>query len=289
MFIISIFDEKVKLHSFCIRFSILFTFEIKLARLFCAFCQYYLCFLPIFTVLFYYTNYVTMYQAPAMPVSLRLCEMEIFSMKYIKTILCLFVCACLLSGCQIQKDRYVASALNTVCHGDSAEYSKLTGKTSSELTTEQKNFLEIQTDRILAWLGGEGCSDEMRKRYINFVKMIYESASYEVASSDKSEDELTVSFRPCAILTAHTEEIKACADKFSAANEEFQYSSLSSEEYADKYLDSVLGLLGTYLSSPEYGEPQQVTVQIEKNDDGMYTIKPGTLSRILEGMLPVPG
>ena len=230
-----------------------------------------------------------MYFAPVMPVQITCKSSGDFSMKYIRNILCLVLCLCLLSGCQIQKDRYIASALDTVCRGEYTEYSKLTGQSNSDLAAEQRTILEIQTDRILAWLGGEGCSAEMQKRYFNFVKMIYESASYEVASSDKSEDELTVSFRPCTILTAHTEEIKACADKFSAANEEFQYASLSSEEYTDKYLDSVLGLLETYLSSPEYGDPQLVTVQIEKNDEGIYTIKPGTIGGILEAMLPVPG
>ncbi len=210
-------------------------------------------------------------------------------MKYIKTILCLIIFACLLSGCQIQKDRYVASALDAVCRGDYTEYSKLTGKSSSELAVEQKAFLEIQTDRLLSWLGGDGCSPEMRKRYTGFVKMIYESSKYEINASGTSENEIDVRISPTTILTAHTEEIKACADKFSAANEEFQFSSLSSEEYTDKYLDSVLGLLGTYLSAPEYGDPQQVTVQIEKNEEGIYTIKPGTIGGILEEMLPVPG
>ncbi len=72
MFIISIFDEKVKLHSFCNCFSIFLTFESAMNQSFCAFRQYYLCLLPIFTVLFYYTNYVTMYQAPAMPVCFKI-------------------------------------------------------------------------------------------------------------------------------------------------------------------------------------------------------------------------
>ncbi len=210
-------------------------------------------------------------------------------MKYIRTILCILLCACLLTSCKVHTDQYITSSLDVICRGDYAEYSKLTGKTAAELTGEQKHFMEIQTDRLLGALGGEGCSSEMRSRYISFVKMIYAGAKYEVTLSESSEDEASVKIWPARILTAHTDEMKAYAEKFRAANEEFAYSSLSSEEYVDQYLDGMLGLLGAYLSDPEYGKPQTITLRVEMNEEGLKQIEPGTMSNILEAMLPVPG
>jgi hypothetical protein len=210
-------------------------------------------------------------------------------MKYIRTILCILLCACLLTSCKVHTDQYITSSLDVICRGDYTEYSKLTGKTVAELTTEQKRFMEIQTDRLLVALGGEGCSSEMRSRYISFVKMIYSGARYEVTLSDSSEDEAAVKIWPAEILTAHTDEMKAYAEKFRASNEEFAYSSLSSEEYVDQYLDGMLGLLGAYLSDPEYGKPQTITLRAEMNEEGLKQIEPGTMSNILEAMLPVPG
>lgn len=210
-------------------------------------------------------------------------------MKYIRMILCLLLCTFLLAGCKVPTDTYISSSLDVICRGDYTQYSKMTGKTSSELTTEQKNFLEAQTDRLLTALGGEGCSQEMRSRYVNFVKMVYASAKYEVTLSEESEDEASVKIWPAKILTAHTEEMKAYSDKFREANEKFEYSSLSQEEYVDQYLDGMLGLLGSYLTSPEYDEPQTITLRVEKDEEGLKQIEPGTMSRILEAMLPVPG
>jgi hypothetical protein len=83
--------------------------------------------------------------------------------------------------------------------------------------------------------------------------------------------------------------MKAYSDKFREANEKFEYSSLSQEEYVDQYLDGMLGLLGSYLTSPEYDEPQTITLRVEKDEEGLKQIEPGTMSRILEAMLPVPG
>lgn len=210
-------------------------------------------------------------------------------MKYIRMILCVLLCAVLLAGCKVPTDTYITSSLDVICRGDYSQYSKLTGKTTGELTTQQKHFLEIQTDRLLSALGGEGCSQEMRTRYVNFVKMVYAAAKYEVALSDDSEDEAYVKVWPATILTAHTDEMKAYYEKFKASNEDFAYSSLSQEEYVDQYLDGMLGMLGTYLSNPEYGEPQTITLRAEKNEEGLKQIEPGTMSRILEAMLPVPG
>ncbi len=210
-------------------------------------------------------------------------------MKYIRTILSILLCACLLTSCRVHTDQYITSSLDVICRGDYTEYSKLTGKTTAELTSEQKRFMEIQADRLLYSLGGEGCSSEMRSRYISFVKMIYAGARYEITLSDGSENEASVKVWPAKILTAHSDEIKTYADKFRAANEEFAYASLSSEEYVDQYLDGMLGLLGTYLSDLEYDAPQTITLHVEKNEEGLKQIEPGTMSRILEAMLPVPG
>ncbi len=210
-------------------------------------------------------------------------------MKYIKTIVCLLLCACLLAGCKIQTDEYITSSLDVICRSDYTVYSRLTGKSPSELTTEQKLFMEIQADRLLLVLGGDGCSSEMRSRYISFVKMVYAGARYEVRLSSDSEEEASVTVWPLKTLTSHTDEIKAYSEKFKAANEEFAYSALSSEEYVDQYLDGMLGLLGTWLSTPEYDKPQTITVRVEKNEEGLKQIEPGTMSRILEIMLPVPG
>ena len=75
-------------------------------------------------------------------------------MKYIRTILSILLCACLLTSCKVHTDQYITSSLDVICRGDYTEYSKLTGKTAAELTSEQKRFMEIQADRLLYALGG---------------------------------------------------------------------------------------------------------------------------------------
>lgn len=210
-------------------------------------------------------------------------------MKYIKMVVCLFLCAILLAGCGIDTDQYVLSSLNVICRSDYADYSKLTGKSTSSLAEEQNQFLSAQADRLILALGGEGCSAQMHNRYLSFVKMLYADARYEIKVTNNKSNESKLIVYPITLLTAHTDELQAYADKFKASNEEFAYSSLPTEEYIDTYLDGMLSVLGSHLSGIEYGSPESFSVTVEKNEEGLYTIEPGTLSSILEAMLPVPG
>ena len=210
-------------------------------------------------------------------------------MKYIKMLFMMLICACFLSGCGIDTDQYILSSLNVICRSDYAEYSKLTGKSSSDLAEEQNMFLTAQADRLIQALGGEGCSADMRKRYVDFIKMLYADARYEIKVKNNKKNESDLIIYPITLLTAQTDELKTYTEKFQAANEEFAYSSLSSEDYIDTYLDGMLSVLGAHLSEIEYDSPQSYTLTVEKDENGLYTIEPGTLSSILEIMLPVPG
>ena len=210
-------------------------------------------------------------------------------MKALKLLLCTLLCACLLAGCGIDADACVLSSLDAVCRSDYAEYSRLTGMTTQQISEEQTLFIEAQADRLITILGGDSCSEEMRGRYVSFLKTVYASARYESDQTKAAGNEARITVYPITLLTVHTDELQEYADKFNAANEAFAYSSLGPQEYADQYLDGCLGLLGAHLASIEYGSGQTIAVELIRDDSGMYAIEPGTLGTILETMLPMPG
>ena len=115
--------------------------------------------------------------------------------------------------------------------------------------------------------------------------MAYASANYTVQSSRETA---TVTIRPITLLTDAFPVIRTYTESFNKKNSEFEYYELTSQEYADTYLDGLLTLLTSQLSDLHYADPVQVELPIEKGEDGLYVFKSADLGEITRAVMPFP-
>ena len=68
-------------------------------------------------------------------------------------------------------------------------------------------------------------------------------------------------------------EIQTYTENFNKKNADFEYYELTSQEYADAYLDGLLTILTSKLSDLHYGDPEQVELPFEKGEDGALVLR----------------
>ncbi len=208
--------------------------------------------------------------------------------KYTLTgILLILLTVISMTGCHRTPDmRAVAGALlDTVYKNSPSEYSRLTGIATADLSSRQSQWLSAQTDRFLNTFGGLKPSQEVRENIDKFLSMVYASANYTVQSSQESA---VVTIRPITLLTEALPEIQTYTENFNKKNADFEYYELTSQEYADAYLDGLLTILTSKLSDLHYGDPEQVELPFEKGEDGLYIFKNAALGEITRAVLPFP-
>ena len=212
-----------------------------------------------------------------------------------------------LCGCRKNFDKtgYVTALLDACYHGEYSEYSSFTGIATAQLSELQDGWLESETDRFLAMFGSLSPSQSTREDIKNMLRMIYASASYTVIdpmseSTDNTGDEseypgiadsaeekhVTVRLEPIMLIRNNTDGIKEYTDSFNQSNKEYKYYDLNSRQYADKYLEGILTLLQSHLSSIPLDKPLDINLSLQKGEDGLFSIPPDDLKLLRDSLLP---
>lgn len=217
-----------------------------------------------------------------------------FSKRILCTIL-IMLTSISLWGCRRSFDKtgYVTALLDACYHGEYSQYSYFTGMATAQLSGLQDEWLEAETDRFLAMFGSLSPSEGTREDIKNMLRMIYASTSYSVEEPqapdlvDSGEEKyVTVRLEPIMLIKDNYDEIKEYTDAFNKANGEFKYYELSAGGYADEFLEGILTLLKSHLSSIPFDEPKDITISLKKGEDGLFSVSPDDLLLIRDTMFP---
>lgn len=165
----------------------------------------------------------------------------------------------------------------------SKEYLELLTNTEEELEaiyeegiTYEAEYLAYYFDMNLA-----KCSDEIKARLENVCRKMYGEAKYEVGDAVKSNDMYVVSVTVYPIdLIDHiaNEHWDAFEKEWTDAYKEL--AELTEDEIEERWADKIVTILEDNVDSIGYLEPETVSVQVVKDDDGLYIISDNDFSRL---------
>ena len=176
----------------------------------------------------------------------------------------------LLSGCGMrEKDAkaYVTATLDASYKGKFKEYKKQTDATEKEV----KNLYQENIDTMMqsSGLDSIGASEKMTEKFRLLFQDILKAANYKVQSAEKTDEgfSVKVKVKPLKCFSGLQDEL--------TKKLEAKMKTLKKSPSDDK------------LKNPEYGKAEVRKVQIEKDDDGVYSIREKDLTSLDAAMFPM--
>ena len=170
-------------------------------------------------------------------------------------------CLLLLSGCH--QDTFDAGAYMT-----SVVEKAYLEQLRSEALYFGERFGFTQTDRTLY-------------RTMAFYRALYQRSQYQVTSVENDNEtlKLVMEIEPIDLFVKHKEEIEQRVLHFTTRITEGEFAGQSQEKIDCQYCDYLLDYLEKQLDTSGWGEPQTITVHMEKNQ-GAYVIQEEDLKLI---------
>lgn len=206
--------------------------------------------------------------------------------KWLTIAVCAALAAALLAGCGLAsfdpkahlQGNLDAQYLNKY----SDEYLNSVVNTKEELEKAYDDGLDVEADYFIEYFGIviDKCTDSVKTEIKDMYKEIYSHAKYEVGDASKSGDTYLVS------LTVYPIDIvqKVVNEDWDAFAEAWQADDtlydMTEEEFETAWAEGVIGLFKARLDSIDYLEPETISVQIVKDESGIYTISSNDFQRI---------
>ena len=167
----------------------------------------------------------------------------------------------------------------------SDEYLEETGLTAEQAQEMYTSGLETETEYFAEIFNVDldTCGDDIKQQIVDLYAQIYTHSKYEVGTETRSGDtylvELTV--YPMDIIQKIIDED---ADTFNsdmqARSDAGEFENMTEEEYEVTWAQSVIDLVSARLDSIDYLDAQTISVQVVKDDDGLYAIDDSDFQRI---------
>ena len=207
--------------------------------------------------------------------------------KWLAATVCAVMIAAILAGCSqassfdpkvLLQGNLDAQYLNKY----SDEYLNSIVNTKEELEEAYANGLDYEADYFIEYFGIEidKCDDSIKTEITDMYKEIYGYAKYEVGEVTKSDDTYLVS------LTIYPIDIvqKIVDEDWEAFSASWQADDtlydMTEEEFETTWAESVIELFKARIDTIGYLDPETISVQIVKDDDGVYTISENDFQRI---------
>lgn len=164
----------------------------------------------------------------------------------------------------------------------SDEYLNSVVNTKEELEKAYDDGLDYEADYFIEYFGIviDKCADTVKTEIKDMYKEIYSHAKYEIGDASKSGDTYLVS------LTIYPIDIvqKVINEDWDAFAEAWQADDtlydMTEEEFETAWAEGIIDLFKARIDSIDYLEPETISVQIVKDDDGVYTISSNDFQRI---------
>ena len=171
----------------------------------------------------------------------------------------------LLSGCGMrEKDAkaYVTATLDASYKGKFEEYKKQTDATEKEV----KNLYQENIDTMMqsSGLDSIGASEKMTEKFRLLFQDILKAANYKVQSAERTDEGFSVKVK--------VKPLKKIP---------------SDDKLNELMLQEMYDIMADKLKNPEYGKAEVRKVQIEKDDDDVYSIREKDLTSLDAAMFPM--
>lgn len=216
--------------------------------------------------------------------------------RIIAVILVLVMCAALLTGCgsKVPAKDLVQGNLDAVYLGKfSSDYLKLVGSNEEKAKDDYDTGIDNEVEYFAAYfnIDLDMCDDDIRDEIADLYHEIYAKSKYEVGSETGSDDKYLVELTvyPIDIFQKVTDDD---ADNFNAMwqarIDDGDFNDMSDEEYEEAWANAIIDLVKSRISTIGYLDPQTISVQVTKDDDGVYSIDEGDFQRIDMLMIQYP-
>ena len=196
----------------------------------------------------------------------------------------------LLNGCstislltqgEFDASGYVQGIMDASYKGEFEKYIKLTQDTEENAKTAYEAVMETKAEGLANYTAVT-LNDEMKAKFIEFSKQIYQKAKYEVSDAKKTDKGFTVDIiiSPMLILQSISNEGKNYVADFNEKNANGDFAELSDDEFAEEYGKGIIQVFENSIPTIQYDEPVTITVNVILQEDKVYTMKAEEFTKI---------
>ena len=198
------------------------------------------------------------------------------------------VCA-LLTGCGKKFDAsgYTKAVLDVSYKNEIQKYVELTGADEKEADKIFEDNLQSNMDIMLQEFSGYELSDELEEKYRKLFSDMMKQVKYTVAEAKEVENKnftVDVKVEPMLIFNDTYQELQKQTEDYATqvSNEVMNGASLPSETDMQTHVFEIYhDILRNYLDQGmKYGDPETITVHVNKDDKNVYTIADEDISKI---------
>lgn len=194
----------------------------------------------------------------------------------------------LLVGCAARFDAagYVKGILNNIYLDNSAEYRESVEISMEDAHEEYLRGLEAEADFLIQYYGIDGgVSEDVHQEIVSLYQEIYKASRFEVSDAVAvgADYRVDVIVSPMDIFINSEKDILTEVETFfsSADPEKYEKQQKLNDEVAMIVVDTIRG----NLSELGYQEPVTITVMVEINENGYYSIDNDALNQIGQLMI----
>ena len=220
-------------------------------------------------------------------------------MKRIKCALALLLAVILLvsmSGCALlpalfggsgfKADVYVKGLIDTnyLNQRDDA-YVKMLSEdiTEEEFVEQYYSGVRAEAEFFMNYCSIVDVSEETVQRIVDMYDEIYSHTKFEVGEATEASNGylVSVTIYPIDVMErAINQDGDQITAEFQRRMENGDYNNMTDAEFEEAWADLVISFVEGYVDDLDYLEPQTISVQIIKDDDGIYTIEDSDWQRV---------
>lgn len=208
-------------------------------------------------------------------------------MKVMALALAAALCLGLLSGCgSFSASELVKSNLDLIYLDQySDDYLKKVGLDKEQAEQQYEGGLEMEAEYFadLFSIELDTCGDEVRQQIIDLYRQIYTHSKYEVGTESRSGDTYLVQLTvyPIDIFQkVADEDTDSFWENMQTRADAGEFADMTDEEYEVVWAQAVIDMVAARIDSIDYLDPQTISVQVVKDDDGVYSIDTSDFNRI---------
>lgn len=208
-------------------------------------------------------------------------------MKVMALALAAALCLGLLSGCgSFSASELVKSNLDLIYLDQySDDYLKKVGLDKEQAEQQYEGGLEMEAEYFadLFSIELDTCGDEVRQQIIDLYRQIYTHSKYEVGTESRSGDTYLVQLTvyPIDIFQkVADEDTDSFWENMQTRADAGEFADMTDEEYEVAWAQAVIDMVAARIDSIDYLDPQTISVQVVKDDDGVYSIDTSDFNRI---------
>ena len=184
----------------------------------------------------------------------------------------------MLTGCagDFDAEGYVKACLDALYLREYDDYAEMVGISVDEARSDLEGDFQSTVDSD--FLGDTVTSEEDRQAYADAIVNVYGLAKYEVTGSEEKDGDyvVTVEIQPCTVFENLESGMNAKAEQALADG---NYDETKAVAYLNEYLNEAA-------AAGEYGETEELRINVTRDSDNVYTIPEEDLLGIENALFP---